>query len=58
LHSSEYFGEIALLTNRPRAATVVASGIVKTAMLDRERFNRLMGPCEDILRRNMQNYNR
>lgn len=58
LHNSDYFGEIALLTNRPRAATVTAVGTVKCCVLDRERFIRVMGPCEDILRRNMENYNR
>ena len=58
LHNSDYFGEIALLTNRPRAATVMAVGTVKCCVLDRERFIRVMGPCEDILRRNMENYNR
>jgi cAMP-dependent protein kinase regulator len=58
LHKSDYFGEVALLTNRPRAATVVAVGTLKCIGLDRERFNRVLGPCENILRRNMENYNR
>ena len=35
LHSSDYFGEIALLTNRPRAATVEANGTLKCVKLDR-----------------------
>eukprot|EP01117_Protostelium_nocturnum_P011136 TRINITY_DN4047_c0_g1_i1.p1 TRINITY_DN4047_c0_g1~~TRINITY_DN4047_c0_g1_i1.p1 ORF type:complete len:382 (-),score=68.63 TRINITY_DN4047_c0_g1_i1:209-1354(-) len=55
---SDYFGEIALLFNRPRAATVIAAGTVKTAVMDRERFNRVMGACEDLLRRNIPNYNK
>ncbi len=58
LYTSNYFGEIALLTNRPRAATVTAVGQLKCAVLDRDRFSRVLGPCEDILRRNMENYNK
>jgi len=56
LKAGDYFGEIALLTSKPRMATVVAVGAVKCAKLDRERFNRVLGPCEEILRRNMENY--
>eukprot|EP01132_Coremiostelium_polycephalum_P002559 gene2559-3169_t len=57
LHSSDYFGEVALLTDRPRAATVTAIGQTKCVEMDRQRFIRLLGPCEDILRRNMETYN-
>eukprot|EP01092_Planopodium_desertum_P013211 TRINITY_DN6303_c0_g1_i2.p1 TRINITY_DN6303_c0_g1~~TRINITY_DN6303_c0_g1_i2.p1 ORF type:complete len:238 (+),score=24.19 TRINITY_DN6303_c0_g1_i2:38-751(+) len=58
LKTSDYFGEIALLTERPRAATVTSVGPVRCVQLDRARFNRVMGPCEDILRRNMEEYNK
>ncbi|EGG24224.1 protein kinase A regulatory subunit [Cavenderia fasciculata] len=57
LHPSEYFGEIALLTDRPRAATVTSVGTTKCVEMDRQRFTRLLGPCENILRRNMEMYN-
>uniref|UniRef100_A0ABI7X114 cAMP-dependent protein kinase type I-alpha regulatory subunit n=1 Tax=Felis catus TaxID=9685 RepID=A0ABI7X114_FELCA len=50
-------GEIALLMNRPRAATVVARGPLKCVKLDRPRFERVLGPCSDILKRNIQQYN-
>eukprot|EP01104_Vermistella_antarctica_P010458 TRINITY_DN279_c1_g1_i2.p1 TRINITY_DN279_c1_g1~~TRINITY_DN279_c1_g1_i2.p1 ORF type:complete len:396 (+),score=86.76 TRINITY_DN279_c1_g1_i2:127-1314(+) len=58
LQSSDYFGEIALLTHRPRAATVTALCDLKCVQLHRERFQRVLGPCEDILRRNLEAYNR
>lgn len=54
---SDYFGEIALVLNRPRAATVVARGNLKCVKLDRSRFERVMGLCVDILKRNIQQYN-
>ncbi|XP_033630094.1 cAMP-dependent protein kinase regulatory subunit-like isoform X1 [Asterias rubens] len=57
LAASDYFGEIALVLNRPRAATVIARGSLKCVKLDRERFERVMGPCADILKRNITQYN-
>lgn len=54
---SDYFGEIALLLDRPRAATVVARGPLKCVKLDRARFERVLGPCSDILKRNIAQYN-
>ncbi|EPB74948.1 cyclic nucleotide-binding domain protein [Ancylostoma ceylanicum] len=57
LSSSDYFGEIALLLDRPRAATVVAKTPLKCIKLDRARFERVMGPVREILKRDVSNYN-
>merc|ERR1719510_1277362 len=57
LGPSDYFGEIALLLDRPRAATVTARGPLKCVKLDRGRFERVLGPCSEILKRNIQQYN-
>jgi CRP-like cAMP-binding protein len=51
-----YFGELALINNAPRAANVIAVGTLQLARLDRESFSRLLGPCEDILKRNRDYY--
>ncbi|XP_075258751.1 cAMP-dependent protein kinase type I-alpha regulatory subunit-like isoform X2 [Convolutriloba macropyga] len=56
LKTSDYFGEIALILNRPRAATVVANGKLECVKVDRSRFERILGPCQDILKRNMDQY--
>ncbi|CAG5124404.1 unnamed protein product, partial [Candidula unifasciata] len=51
-----YFGELALVTRKPRAASVYAVGETKVAVLDVQAFERLMGPCMDIMKRNIDNY--
>jgi hypothetical protein len=50
-------GEIALLLDRPRAATVISRGPLKCVKLDRARFERVLGPCSDFLKRNIAQYN-
>jgi len=55
LTKGDYFGELALLNDKPRAASVVSSSEVKLAMLDKEGFQRLLGPVEAIMRRNDYN---
>jgi cAMP-dependent protein kinase regulator len=47
----DYFGELALLDDKPRAASVVAKTDVKVAKLGRDGFKRLLGPVEAIMRR-------
>lgn len=52
LHAADYFGEIALLKDNKRHATVTAKGgKVKCVKLDRDTFERILGPIEEILRR-------
>ncbi|EED23913.1 cAMP-dependent protein kinase regulatory subunit PkaR [Talaromyces stipitatus ATCC 10500] len=46
-----YFGELALLDEKPRAASVIAKTDVKVARLGRDGFKRLLGPVEQIMRR-------
>lgn len=49
---AKIFGELALLNNEPRAATVkVLSETAKTLTMDRESFNMLLGPLEDLRQR-------
>ena len=52
----DFFGELALLKNEPRAATVVAKGALTCASLGRKPFTRLVGACDEILMRNQELY--
>jgi cAMP-dependent protein kinase regulator len=56
LSSGGYFGELALVTDNPRAANVVAVGKLVTVTLDRGAFTRLLGPITDILKRSKEEY--
>ncbi|GMI62625.1 hypothetical protein ScalyP_jg4002 [Parmales sp. scaly parma] len=56
LSNGAYFGEIALLTSKPRQATVSCNGDLKCLTVDRKTFKRVMGPLGDILQRNMEQY--
>jgi len=51
-----YFGELALVTHKPRAATVVAQSDVRLAFLDVNAFERLLGPCMELMKRNVNDY--
>ncbi|KAH0616495.1 hypothetical protein JD844_027635, partial [Phrynosoma platyrhinos] len=52
----QYFGELALVTNKPRAASAFALGTVKCLVMDVQAFERLLGPCMEIMKRNIANY--
>jgi len=51
----DYFGELALITNQPRAATVVAQGACKLLSLDSGSFKRLLN-VNDLLERSATKY--
>ncbi|XP_029039984.1 cAMP-dependent protein kinase type II regulatory subunit isoform X1 [Osmia bicornis bicornis] len=51
-----YLGELALVTHKPRAASAYAVGDVKLAFLDVEAFERLLGPCMELMKRNFDDY--
>jgi cAMP-dependent protein kinase regulator len=54
--TGDYFGELALIKGEPRAANIVARTNMKLVSLDRGSFKRLLGPIEDILKRNAEKY--
>ncbi|CAL1148235.1 unnamed protein product [Cladocopium goreaui] len=57
LGHGDYFGELALLNNDLRAASITcASATCRCLALSRRTFDRLLGPLEDILRRNATRY--
>jgi len=53
----DYFGEIALLNNEPRKATVRATGEGATVLsLSQEDFTMILGPIQDILKKDITKY--
>jgi cAMP-dependent protein kinase regulator len=54
--SGDYFGELALLRNEPRAASIIARTTVNTVSIDRHAFKRLLGPLDELLKRNIDLY--
>jgi cAMP-dependent protein kinase regulator len=56
IESGGYFGELALLHNTPRAATIVAAEKTKVLALDRATFVGVMGSLHAILKRNAEQY--
>jgi CRP-like cAMP-binding protein len=54
--NGDYFGEIALIHDSPRAASVYSVGRSKCVVLNRAAFIRLMGSIMDVLKRNIDSY--
>ncbi|GAA30981.2 cAMP-dependent protein kinase type II regulatory subunit [Clonorchis sinensis] len=52
----QYFGELALLTKNPRAASVYALERTRLAVLEVDSFERILGPCQDLLKQKAQEY--
>lgn len=44
--TGDFFGELALLKNAPRAASIYAKTQLKVASIDRDSFKRLLGPLD------------
>jgi cAMP-dependent protein kinase regulator len=56
LKKGSYFGEVALLMNVPRQATVTTTELTRVARIDRDVFKRVLGSLGNILERNMELY--
>ena len=54
LSAGEYFGEMALMNDEARQASVSAKGKVECFMLERKQFELLLGPLADLMRRSVQ----
>jgi cAMP-dependent protein kinase regulator len=54
--TGDYFGELALLNSEPRAANVKARTDCVCVTMDRHAFKRMLGPLEELLKRNMDLY--
>ena len=56
LDEGKYFGEIALLKNEVRRATVTCTDDAVLLEIERKVFKRLLGGVEDLLKRNADLY--
>ena len=55
---NDYFGELALLNDAPRAASIKATSKLKLCSIERDAFKRLLGPLEVILKKNSSKYDK
>lgn len=58
LNKGQYFGELSLLTDDVRKATVTADMETKCLLMNRTTFKRLLGPLEPMLRDNSVLYDK
>ncbi|KXN86385.1 cAMP-dependent protein kinase regulatory subunit [Leucoagaricus sp. SymC.cos] len=56
LGKGDYFGELSLLHEKPRAASVIAKTKLVVAALDAAAFRRLLGPLKDIMEKKAGEY--
>jgi cAMP-dependent protein kinase regulator len=56
LSNGGIFGELALVMKQTRSASVYSKGKCKCARLTVDAFERLLGPCMDIMKRNATHY--
>lgn len=56
LKQGDYFGELALILNEVRQATVTAKGPVKCLTINRSHWSQVLGPVEETLRKNVGLY--
>lgn len=54
----DYFGEVALLKHVPRQASVKTVTDVRLYYINAECFSRILGPLENILKRNQERYSK
>lgn len=56
LGAGKFFGELALIKNAPRAATVTAESETSCIVISRDDFKRVMGPISEMLKKNQEIY--
>lgn len=56
LHTGSYFGELALIYDASRAATVVSTTEIKVAFITGEMFRKILDKCSSTFKANEQSY--